>query len=91
MHSVLVVRGDHRPIHCTLSPAPWLLRTGSFDGRVLVWDIGTGEVKHTYTGHQYQVTGVVVLPTGDIASGSVDRCVGVEGGEQEGGGCVAGS
>jgi len=47
--------------------------SGSFDGLVMVWDIGSGQPLHTYRGHQYQVTAVVVLPTGDIASASVDK------------------
>jgi WD40 repeat protein len=39
----------------------------------MVWDIGTGQPLHTYKGHQYQVTAVALLPTGDIASASVDK------------------
>jgi WD40 repeat protein len=46
---------------------------GAFDGQVMVWDIGSGQPLHTYKGHTYQVTAVVLLPTGDIASASVDK------------------
>lgn len=54
-----------------LPPLP--VPPGSFDGLVMVWDIGTGQPLHTYKGHQYQVTAVALLPTGDIASASVDK------------------
>jgi WD40 repeat protein len=46
---------------------------GSFDGLVMVWDVATAAPVHKLTGHQYQVTAVVVLPNGDIASASVDK------------------
>jgi hypothetical protein len=39
----------------------------------MVWDISTCQPLHTYRAHQYQVTAVVLLPTGDIASASVDK------------------
>jgi hypothetical protein len=38
----------------------------------MVWDVATGAPAHTYSGHKYQAAGVAVLPTGDIASASVD-------------------
>jgi WD40 repeat protein len=46
---------------------------GSFDGLVMVWDVATAAPVHKLTGHEYQVTAVVVMPNGDIASASVDK------------------
>jgi WD40 repeat protein len=48
-------------------------RAGSFDGLVMVWDVATAAPVHKLSGHEYQVTSVVVLPNGDIASASVDK------------------
>jgi WD40 repeat protein len=56
-----------------IAAPPLPVPPGSFDGLVMVWDIGTGQPLHTYKGHQYQVTAVALLPTGDIASASVDK------------------
>lgn len=39
---------------------------------VMVFDVVRGAPVHTYKGHQYQVTAVALLPTGDVASASVD-------------------
>ncbi|KAF8055486.1 Plaa [Scenedesmus sp. PABB004] len=49
--------------------------SGSFDGVVMVWDAASGAAVHTLRGHQYQVSGVVVLPNGDIASASIDKSI----------------
>ena len=57
----------HQTIHPSAVPA------GSFDGTVIMWDVGTATAVHTLKGHQYQVTSIAVLPSGDVASASVDK------------------
>eukprot|EP00878_Enallax_costatus_P020811 GHUV01022011.1.p1 GENE.GHUV01022011.1~~GHUV01022011.1.p1 ORF type:complete len:131 (+),score=25.20 GHUV01022011.1:117-509(+) len=47
--------------------------SGSFDGTLVMWDVGTAAAVHTLKGHQYQVTAIAVLPSGDVASASVDK------------------
>lgn len=49
------------------------IAAGSFDGTVIVWDVGSATAVHTFKGHQYQVTSVAILPSGDVASASVDK------------------
>eukprot|EP00887_Chlorella_sp_A99_P006848 scaffold2.g6848.t1 len=50
--------------------------TGSRDASVIVWDLETAAPAQRLTGHEYQVTAVVVDPrTGDIYSGSLDKTI----------------
>jgi WD40 repeat protein len=56
-----------------LSELSAVAAAGSFDGVVMVWDVASAAAVHKLVGHQYQVTAVVVLPNGDIASASVDK------------------
>jgi WD40 repeat protein len=61
-------------MHACLQNCPTThAHTGSFDGVVLVWDVATGQPVHTYKGHAYQAAAVAVLPSGDVASASVDK------------------
>jgi phospholipase A-2-activating protein len=52
------------------------LVSGSRDASVLVWDTAAAAPVQRLEGHKYQVTAVVVaLPSGDIASASLDKTV----------------
>jgi WD40 repeat protein len=55
----------------TPTPPP---RPGSFDTTVRVWDPVSATELAVLRGHQYQVTALGVLPSGDIVSASVDKC-----------------
>lgn len=46
--------------------------SGGMDKLVLLWDLSKGEVAERMSGHQQQVTGLVVDDNGDIISSSMD-------------------
>ncbi|QDS76919.1 hypothetical protein FKW77_004378 [Venturia effusa] len=52
----------------------WII-TACRDEEVRVWDSGTGELHHVYSGHYEEVTGVLVLPGAKAVSVSIDGTV----------------
>jgi WD40 repeat protein len=52
----------------------WIV-TACRDEEVRVWDSGTGELHHIYSGHYEEVTGVLVLPGVKAVSVSIDGTV----------------
>jgi WD40 repeat protein len=52
----------------------WIV-TACRDEEVRVWDSGTGDLHHTYSGHYEEVTSVLVLPGGKAVSVSIDGTV----------------
>jgi WD40 repeat protein len=59
-----------------ISPDDLTVVSGGFDNNVRVWDLPTGRLKATLTGHEWSVTSVAISPTGEkIASGSKDNTV----------------
>jgi WD40 repeat protein len=52
----------------------WII-TACRDEEVRVWDSGTGDLHHTYSGHYEEVTGVLVLPGAKAASVSIDGTI----------------
>ena len=52
-----------------------LLVSGDNFGHIKVWDTSTGDLKRTIKGHSDVVRTIVVLPNGQLASGSKDRTI----------------
>ena len=48
------------------------LVSGSWDGTAKIWDVETGQVKHTLEGHSHAVS-VLSLPNGITITGSQDK------------------
>ena len=46
--------------------------SGSWDGTAKIWDVETGECKHTLEGHAHAVT-VLTMPNGITITGSQDK------------------
>ena len=46
--------------------------SGSWDGTAKIWDVATGECKHTLEGHAHAVS-VLTLPNGITITGSQDK------------------
>ncbi len=46
---------------------------GSRDTTSIVWDVASAAPLATLQGHQYQVTSLGLLPSGDLVSGSLDK------------------
>lgn len=52
------------------------LASGSWDGSILIWDLGTGELLQTLTGHNSGVLSLAIAPDGKVlASGSADGTI----------------
>nr|BFE57074.1 hypothetical protein GCM10020063_016000 [Dactylosporangium thailandense] len=65
-----IVRGASPVNAVALSPGGRLLAAGSDDRRVRVWDLGTGQVRHTLSDHDGPVRAVAFSPDGSLlASG----------------------
>lgn len=52
----------------------WII-TACRDEEVRIWDSGTGDLHHVYSGHYEEVTGVLVLPNAKVISVSIDGTV----------------
>lgn len=52
----------------------WIV-TACRDEEVRIWDSGTGELHHVYSGHYEEVTGVLVLPGAKAVSVSIDGTI----------------
>ena len=58
------------------SPDSTLLASGSQDGSIAIWDVGSGELVRTLDGHTKTVTTLAWSPDGTLlASGSQDGCI----------------
>ena len=67
-------QNNSQVISYSLSPDERTLASGGQDGTVRLWDVNTGTLKHTFTGHKGLVDSVSFSPDGKtIASGSRDR------------------
>lgn len=53
---------------------------------MIVWDPVTASATQRLQGHKYQVTALALLPSGEIASASLDRWAGGRDAVGEGGG-----
>lgn len=52
-----------------------LLVAGCGDGRLLVWDVGTGQLVETLNGHRGAISSAAFHPAGLLATGSADHTV----------------
>lgn len=77
-HKSIFCMSSHLPCsllhagHLLMVPCPDL-SAGSRDTQVIVWDPVTASPIHTLKGHQYQVTAVGWLPSGEAVSASLDK------------------
>jgi WD40 repeat protein len=56
------------------SPDDSLILTASNDHNLKLWDVNTGEMRHTYSRHTEPVTSCAWLPSGDkFVSGSLEK------------------
>lgn len=51
------------------------LVSGSYDGKIRLWDIKTGNCQQVIHSHSHSVTALAVLPSGNLVSGSKDNTV----------------
>jgi WD40 repeat protein len=68
---------DGSIVHCVaLSPDGETLASGGTDRTVKLWDLATGQLRHTLTGHGNSLRGMAFSPDGKtLASGGLDRTV----------------
>ncbi|KAL8494523.1 hypothetical protein ACS0TY_025364 [Phlomoides rotata] len=53
-----------------------VLASASFDSTIKLWDVDTGNLLHSLTGHREPVYSVAFSPNGEyLASGSLDKCL----------------
>gem|GEM_PF-3525598 len=67
----LKVNGEPRSM--ALSPNNQLLAIGDHLGQITLWDVATGEPRGELTGHTDEVTRLIFLPDGRLASTSRDK------------------
>jgi WD40 repeat protein len=76
LHATLEDRDGSPVLGGAIAPDGHLLATGAKDRQIRLWDLKTGELRTTLSGHQDQVTTVAFAPDGKtLASGSADRSV----------------
>ena len=60
----------------TMNPARTLIATGSYDRKIILWDVATGEQVRTLAGHNGAIFDLAFSPDGSIlASASADQTV----------------
>jgi len=62
-------------VRCVAALPGDLVASGSYEGEVLVWEAGTGELVATLAGHCDWVKALALLPDGRLASGAADWTV----------------
>ncbi|MBS0266953.1 MAG: hypothetical protein JSS02_33815 [Planctomycetes bacterium] len=64
-----------RTTRLAFSPDGQALVTAAYDGSIRQWDLKSGRIRQTWTGHSQPATAVAVLPDGRIISASQDDTI----------------
>ncbi|MGB9640876.1 MAG: WD40 repeat domain-containing protein [Anaerolineales bacterium] len=62
----------------TISPAGDVIASGTYGGKINLWQLSNGKLINTLSGHKMEITGITFNPDGKIlASGSFDHTIGL--------------
>jgi WD40 repeat protein len=74
-HSIQSLRGHSEGIYTLAALKNGELASGSFDGKIKIWNVSSCELIHTLRGHKEQIMALLPIGNNVLASGSEDKTV----------------
>lgn len=74
-HSIQSLRGHSEGIYTLAVLKSGELASGSFDGKIKIWNVSACELIHTLRGHKDQIMALLSIENNLLASGSEDKTV----------------